>query len=298
MSSIVLGTAQFGLSYGVTNNRGKIDFSEVCYILEEAFNSESVSKLDTSFQYGDAETVINQATKEIGRSFDIITKTRNFNNFQKRKACNLLVRDFEYSIERLSHNKVTTLLFHSESDLLLEKSDDLYAEALILKKKHEGLKIGVSVYEVENLRKIMAKYPIEVVQFPFNFFDRRFMEIYDDLNTRNIDIYARSIFLQGILLADEISFLPKHFHMYKKYFYAYYEKVKQFNLNKQEFNLALAKLSFENIILGVSSIRDFKSNLESFQNAIPEIFSQNDSTQVKSTSHIPMKLIDPREWKL
>ena len=72
---IILGTAQFGLDYGVTNSLGKISFNQVCEILAYA-HQQKITTLDTSTQYGDAEQVIGQAAKTLGTEFNIITKTR------------------------------------------------------------------------------------------------------------------------------------------------------------------------------------------------------------------------------
>ena len=51
MNKIVLGTAQFGLDYGINNQNGKIVDSQVESILNLALDNE-ILNLDTAAAYG------------------------------------------------------------------------------------------------------------------------------------------------------------------------------------------------------------------------------------------------------
>jgi aryl-alcohol dehydrogenase-like predicted oxidoreductase len=57
MSSLVLGTVQFGLNYGINNQSGKPETEEVRELLSIA-SSEGIRELDTAQGYGDAESVL------------------------------------------------------------------------------------------------------------------------------------------------------------------------------------------------------------------------------------------------
>ena len=70
---LVLGTAQFGLDYGVSNTGGRTPFAEVLSILAFAA-ANSVDTLDTAAAYGDAEDVLARAGVH-DRGFRIISKT-------------------------------------------------------------------------------------------------------------------------------------------------------------------------------------------------------------------------------
>ena len=71
MNKLALGTAQFGLDYGVTNSEGKVQVEEVELILGCA-KENSINTLDTAASYGNSEEVLGS----IGISdFQIITKT-------------------------------------------------------------------------------------------------------------------------------------------------------------------------------------------------------------------------------
>ena len=57
MNKIVLGTAQFGLDYGINNKRGRIRADEVLRMLDEAASS-GIDTVDTAYSYGDSEKII------------------------------------------------------------------------------------------------------------------------------------------------------------------------------------------------------------------------------------------------
>ena len=53
---LVIGSAQWGMDYGISNSKGKTDIDEIAKILSTANNMEST--LDTASAYGDAEKII------------------------------------------------------------------------------------------------------------------------------------------------------------------------------------------------------------------------------------------------
>ena len=67
---IALGTAQFGLDYGVSNNSGKVSYNETKLILKKA-KKFKICTLDTAMSYGNCEKILG----DIGVSnFNLITK--------------------------------------------------------------------------------------------------------------------------------------------------------------------------------------------------------------------------------
>ena len=70
MIRIALGTVQFGLHYGITNQRGKVSADDAKAMLLLASN-QGTDTLDTAISYGDSEKRLG----EIGTNgFKIITK--------------------------------------------------------------------------------------------------------------------------------------------------------------------------------------------------------------------------------
>ena len=74
----------------------------------------------------------------------------------------------------------------------------------MLELKKQGLvhKIGISAYSPDEVASVFQQFPIDIIQIPFNIFDRRMLTTgwLQRLNAAGIEIHARSIFLQGLLL--------------------------------------------------------------------------------------------------
>ncbi len=179
---IGLGTAQFGMDYGITNKVGQVPEWEVANILDAA-EAAGITILDTAHAYGTSEEVLGKF--DAGYRFKVVTKAP--------KGCTAdELRDaFHASLSRLG--RVYGLLLHDTADIYLwpvleELRDDGNVE-----------KIGISVYdEIPDL-------PIDIIQVPFNPLDRRLLDngTLEQLHRDGVEIHARSIFLQGLLLTEE-----------------------------------------------------------------------------------------------
>jgi len=63
----------------------------------------------------------------------------------------------------------------------------------------------VSVYEYSQLQSVLDNFDIDLVQLPFNILDRRMIDsgMLGKLCRSNIEVHARSVFLQGLLLMSK-----------------------------------------------------------------------------------------------
>jgi aryl-alcohol dehydrogenase-like predicted oxidoreductase len=95
----------------------------------------------------------------------------------------------------LIHNP--KLFYDPQINNLLNQLSELKGKGLIKK-------IGVSVYDSVEVDFILGNFDVDIIQIPFNIIDGRMMEnnTLDKLKRRNIEVHARSIYLQGLLLMD------------------------------------------------------------------------------------------------
>ena len=216
---IILGTSNFGAPYGISNPRRKISAQEIKKTLEIAkFNN--ISFLDTAHNYKNSEKIIGKITNE--SDFKIITKLPKISH-----NLSLIESYIKKSLIRLKRKKLYAVLVHSIDDLNSPNLENILSELNKLKKKKLIKKIGVSVYKVDNLSKIIRKNKIDIVQFPSSIFDIRFLKknfLYK-LKIKKIEILVRSIFLQGVIFLN-ITKLKKLFKKDSK-------KIIEF---KEEFN--------------------------------------------------------------
>ncbi|MGH8671119.1 MAG: aldo/keto reductase [Burkholderiales bacterium] len=206
-----IGSAQFGLDYGISNQRGKTPFGEVKNILEMAA-SRGIRVIDTAPLYSVSEKVLGE-TLPAGHRFDIVTKTPAFEGDQITRAqVRLLEKTFENSLAVLHQASVHGFLVHHANALLVKNGEWLFEAMQSLKQRGLIKKIGVSVYTPDEIDGVLEKYEIDLIQLPVNVLDQRLLESghLRMLKRAGVEIHGRSVFLQGLLLMDPNT-LPVHF---------------------------------------------------------------------------------------
>ena len=91
------------------------------------------------------------------------------------------------------------VLFHDEKQLLSKNGNEIFKFLKYLKNKGIINKIGVSFYTPEILLKTLSNFNIDLIQIPINYINRDFInqKILKKIKKKNIEVHARSIFLQG-----------------------------------------------------------------------------------------------------
>lgn len=209
---LALGTVQFGLDYGIANSDGRPSIESVSSILEIAKNS-GVDTLDTAISYGDSEAVLGDAGI---KQFETITKLPfiECSKVEVEQEINNLV---EGSLQRLKLERLEGLLLHRPEQLLGDLGNEIYLTLLALRDKGLVNKIGVSIYSPSELEGIFGKFHIDIVQAPLSLIDRRLIETgwLARLSGTGIEVHARSVFLQGLLLMQQDK-IPGKFTQWKE----------------------------------------------------------------------------------
>lgn len=212
-NKLCFGTANFVKEYGINKSKGyKLEKIKTTLNL---LKRNKIKYIDTAVNYKNVE-------KKIGKfnlnSFKIYTKIPELP--KKIKNIDLWVRNQI----TLSLRKTKKLLFegvflHNPEDLLKNKKNQIYESLTTLKKEKKIKKIGISIYDLNTLKKIIKEFKIDMIQIPYNLFDRgeEKKELLNILKKDKIEIHVRSIFLQGILLMDSNK-LPLHFRKWKNKF--------------------------------------------------------------------------------
>jgi aryl-alcohol dehydrogenase-like predicted oxidoreductase len=285
-SKLLLGGASFGNQYGVSN-KTQIPESEVHPILSKAFSSGFIG-IDTAPNYGKSENTLGTfdlSSKEVFTKISIETLT---------SGVSAGIASVRGSLNRLKIPSLTGLTFHS-SDAFLSNpktSKQLVKELLELKMISTW---GVSVYEPEELPKVLEVDTPNYIQAPVNILDRRFLDvgISELLMTAGISLQARSIFLQGLLLmpADQ---QPAYFTEW----YALFESCRRV-AHEQEVSMLSLALNFVNehravdkLVVGVNSLDHVGEIYLSLNTPVIQL----DPSQISAVSDL--RLIDPRRWTI
>ena len=198
---LCLGTAQFGLPYGITNAAGQVTEPEVRALLSEAA-SAGLTLLDTAQAYGDAEAVLGR-TLPLGHPFRLISKLPA----QSQPAFtsdDRLVWDqaFERSCMRLGQPCLNALLLHSAADLRKPGGQHLREWLLSLRQRGLVRRLGVSIYGSADLVGVPPDL-LDLVQLPLSLYDQRLLVdgTITRLRNQGCAVHARSLYLQGLLLS-------------------------------------------------------------------------------------------------
>jgi aryl-alcohol dehydrogenase-like predicted oxidoreductase len=200
---IGLGSAQFGLDYGISNRSGRVSSSELVRILAMARDA-GVRVIDTAPAYGDAEERLGHSLGE-AHPFRIVTKLSQCPSALNRPQVVGWARDSLYaSLSRLRANDVYGLLVHAAGDLLGPSGGDIWEALEKAREAGYARRIGVSIYGARQLDALLERYPLDLVQLPMSVFDQRLVADgrLERLRQAGTEVHVRSVFLQGLLLMD------------------------------------------------------------------------------------------------
>ncbi|WP_343564197.1 aldo/keto reductase [Kiloniella sp. b19] len=203
---LILGTAQFGLPYGVTRTDDHVDDTTLQSLLKQAAKA-GIDMLDTSPAYGTSETRLGQFNAV--HSFALQTKT--FGG-QFDLAPEQLEEQFSNSLRALQASEVESFLVHSVTQLKGTAGGSLIRCLQSLKDKGLAKRIGVSVYDADDIDTVLEMFRPDVIQLPISIADQRLVHSghLEKLKKLDITTQARSVFLQGLLLTSP-SELPPFF---------------------------------------------------------------------------------------
>jgi aryl-alcohol dehydrogenase-like predicted oxidoreductase len=211
LARIGLGTAQFGLDYGVSNRAGRPSEKEIATILADAVEA-GIGYLDTAPTYGDAETLIGRHLPA-GHNFRIVSKlapiaAATIAAYHGDWALHALER----SLKSLRAGRLYGVLIHHADDLAKPGSQHIIDALMQAQACGWVDRIGVSVYDARQLALAESQFEPQLVQLPLNALDRRPIQtgMLARLKARGVEIHARSVFLQGLLLMDPLA-LPEFF---------------------------------------------------------------------------------------
>lgn len=275
MGKLVLGTVQFGLQYGV-NSAGRPSEEAVKGILAEAAKG-GITTLDTSSAYGNSEEILGEC----------VTSEENFKIVSKYPKGEIPVGEmFNSSLKRLKVDHLYGYLLHHFE--VYKNNPMVWDEFVALKKSGKVGKIGFSLYTPEELKFILNNgSPFDLIQVPFNIFDKKFLPYMKELHEKGVEIHVRSTFLQGLFFKDRNA-LPEKLQPIKKYLLQLDEFSKKSGLSISEIalNYNLQNPYIDGVLIGVDNVDQLQMNLNSVKDTPIDI-----EIEVKE-----QELLNPVNW--
>jgi aryl-alcohol dehydrogenase-like predicted oxidoreductase len=290
---LCLGTAQFGLPYGITNTGGQVAEPEVRALLVEAADA-GVSWLDTAQAYGDAEAVLGR-TLPSGHGFRLISKLPA----QSQSAFTADDRlgwdkAFASSLQRLGEPRLDALLLHSTADLRKLGGEHLQEWLLSLRERGLVRRLGVSIYLPDDLGGVAPEL-LDLVQLPLSLYDQRLWAdgTIDRLRDQGCAVHARSLYLQGLLLSPAASW-PAWPDPAVREHHARLEHLaadRGCSLLECALGFARAQVDLEAVVLGLCSRRELRQLLQAWGRISPW-----QEGEWRTWALPDAGILDPRQW--
>ena len=284
MNRIVLGGAQLGLPYGILNGGETLSREEVARILDTAVD-HGIDSIDTAIAYGQSESIIGETSQN---RFKIISKLPPL-PVDISNVSEWVHSQVQGSLSRLKCTSLDALLLHRPQDLTGAQGAELYAVIGSLMAEKMIHRFGVSIYSPDDLEGIIGTFDIHVVQAPLNVFDRRILGVTDQLSALNIEVHARSVFLQGVLIASPKD-RPQRFEPWSEHFALFDEWVRSSGVSAMAccMGFALQQPGIAKLVIGTTSAESLDEIMTSIPNSVLEV-----PTHLQSSVE---QLIDPRFW--
>lgn len=286
INRLAIGTVQFGMRYGIANQIGQVSRNEVAAILDCA-RTAGLDTLDTAIAYGESE----QRLGEIGvGQWQVVAKLPAV-----PESCTdvhawvqKLVLD---SLGRLRIPKLYGLLLHRPQQLLGSQGNALYRALVGVKEQGKTEKIGVSIYDPNELNALWPHYQFDLVQAPFSVIDRRLATSgwLERLHHAGTETHVRSVFLQGLLLLNPTS-RPAMFNRWQSLWQQWDGWLSEHALTPLQVCLGfvLAQSQLHRAVVGVDSLMQLQEILATAE--VP--FTDPPATLMSED----MDLLNPSRW--
>ena len=283
---LIFGTASLASNYGISNPKNETDKLRAPELIAAA-QKIGISNFDTAPVYGDAEMFLGKyLEKNVANKIDSKISMVDCNSFKSIQT------SIQLSLDRIEVDHLGVLYLHEEEALFQTSNPDLISDLQKLRDLGYFKKIGISIYSIEQLRKINTYFPqIEVIQVPENICDRRFRKsrLVQELAESGKEFVVRSIFLQGLLLMKPAEIHPRMFRALPAI-----ESLNKF-ASQEERSVTDLCLAYAMNLNWCSGIIISAYNAQQLYESVTSSYQlpSNWETEIKV---LPDECIDPRKW--
>ncbi len=297
ISALSLGTVQLGMNYGINNATGKPNAETSNAILNLA-TENGINVLDTAGSYGDSEIVIGNWLKTIAPSKKpfIVTKVTGIQPGTYRFVKEYIQGKVAASKERLGMEQLDMLLLHNFDEYL--RDEDHVRQAMEELKANGDIRFtGASAYSHHDYGKI-AETGFDATQIPINLFDWTQIENggMEKLEKSGMIVFARSVFLQGLVFADP-DHLPEKMLFTRDTLLKFRGLCEKYNLTP-----AVLAISYVNslsaitsLVLGCETPQQVQENVDLISQCVT--LSADQLAEIRSCfADTPARVLNPSLW--
>jgi aryl-alcohol dehydrogenase-like predicted oxidoreductase len=182
-------------------------------------------------------------------------------------------------------------LIHRSEDLLGGSGKKIVNALNKLKSKGIVKKIGISIYEPSELKKLTDLIKVDIIQAPLNIIDQRLINSgwLSKLYKSDVEVHIRSVFLQGLLLMSKKNRPPK-FNRWKNLWRIWHEWLNDNQITALEATIryALSIKKISKVIVGVDSKKQLQQIILASEGKLPPIPSELFMSDIN--------LLNPSNW--
>jgi aryl-alcohol dehydrogenase-like predicted oxidoreductase len=259
---IILGTAQFNKSYGNFFTKKKFTFEHSMKIKKLLIyaNKKKINSFETAILYKNKIDFF----KKVQGSANILTKLPKI-PLSNKNIEKWMIDKVVCELKFLNKKSFWAILFHNSEFLKSSSRPKILSAINYLKKKNYCKKVGVSIYEKDEIQNHLKYWKPDIIELPYNVFDQRISEKFlRNLKKNKISLFARSIFLQGLLISDKT---PKYFKPWRKEIEKWDLWCKDNNISKinAALNFIFNKPYFDKAIIGFENKEQLKEILDQYE---------------------------------
>lgn len=264
MTSLCLGTVQFGMKYGVNNQIGRQPSREESFAMLDYALGHGIDTIDTACAYGEAEKILGKYLKHRTdkHNLKVISKLRPNVIEPESIPKNTVLEECKNSLKRLSVEQLDGYLLHTPEYIYNEE-----ILSALVKLKQEGYvkNIGVSIYDLKEGYAAIKTGIVDYIQLPYSILDQRGIKdgFIAAAKKAGITIFTRSAFLQGMFLMNHNS-IPEHLQKAVPYLEIMERILKEYGADKISAILQFVKYEKEidYLVFGVEKMEQLREDIQ------------------------------------
>ena len=281
---IILGTANFGFPYGLSQNI--VDSSEMELLMREAIENPRLL-VETSPSYPNAEKIIGSHLKSV--EFDrLVVKVPP----SEYSSASRIVNSVESSLAQINQKKAAVVMLHGLGSFFRQDSRAVESACEKIIDLKYTTHIGISCYTEEEIVFAKKSLPIlRTFQISENLADRRKRnsKILQSMHQEGHTFQVRSIFLQG-LLTKNIADIPTNLKDLLPVRYYMQKEASKLRISEQELCIEYAKNIpwMSDVVIGVDTHSQLKFNMQ--------VLFNTRKLQIEPGPTANDFVVDPRNW--
>ena len=294
---LCIGTVQFGLDYGILNQK-KPPLSDAVNWLDYAVQN-GIRAIDTAKAYGTAEEVVGEFLKsKIIPRDKLFLSTKLLPNIlddvKPLDYTSVIEKEITSQLKTLHTDYVDAYVFHSSRYAYdLSKLEAIQ----IVKEKGFAEKCGVSIYEPEEAVACFNSGLVDFIQAPYSVFDHRMKKskIFERVSQLDCEIHTRSAFIQGLIVLDEDK-VPPFLENAKPIIRKITSLCEREGISRTQLAIQYVKKekNISHLVFGVDSLEQLEEDIRLFNEDLPSDLLERIGIEFDG---IETDIVMPSLWK-